>query len=289
MGIRSTYRTSLVLLPAVAAALALAAPAGASQLLTRDASAVSLAVDGSGQALVSFTSGGARRHVLAWGAVNAHPTSRNNAQVHFQLRYGATSLPGGNRCRPYDGPPLDWVVAACDAPDGSYWALQAWQRLQPDYGGLSAPWELHLSHWTGEPATLQVWMDWAYGRYRHLFGRITYDGIGVFGLRATPAGAPLDSYGRNVYLDTRDSPYGSGWRRENSFLTHSPSGTFCYGFYPHGGHPAGVGTEYRATVMGPGVTPDVTWEGPDPGPYDGRLEQARNQLERSLGDPLCTR
>ena len=30
------------------------------------------------------------------------------------------------------------------------------------------------------------------------------------------------------------SAYGSGWRRENSFLSHHGTGAFCYGFYPHG-------------------------------------------------------
>src|SRR5438128_1018959 len=56
-----------------------------------------------------------------------------------------------NVCRPYTGPPLAWFVAACTAPDGSYWALQSWQRMLPDYGLAPAPaqavWELRLSHW----------------------------------------------------------------------------------------------------------------------------------------------
>jgi len=41
---------------------------------------------------------------------------------------------------------------------------------------------------------------------------------------------PLDSYGRNVFVDTFGSAYGPGWKRENSFLTHGPGGAFCYGF-----------------------------------------------------------
>ena len=55
----------------------------------------------------------------------------------------------------------------------------------------------------------------------------------MHGFHSTSTGNPLDSYGRNLYLDTLDSHYGTGWRRENSFLAHGPSGMFCYGFYPY--------------------------------------------------------
>ena len=81
----------------------------------------------------------------------------------------------------------------------------------------------------------------------------------MFGLASTSSGQPLDSFGRNLYLDTFDSAYGKGWRRENSFLTHKGDGVFCYSVNPHPGHPAGTGSQYRATIMGPGVTPDVMW------------------------------
>ena len=67
-------------------------------------------------------------------------------QVRFQIRYGDG---GQGVCLPYDGPPLAWLITACKAPDGSFWALQSWQRLKPNYGGASGAWELHLSHWTG--------------------------------------------------------------------------------------------------------------------------------------------
>ncbi len=153
-------------------------------------------------------------------------------------------------------------------------------------GGL----ELHLSHWRGPLAQLVINQNWAYGGFRHIFGRLTYDGVGVYGFRATPRGNPLDSYGRNVYVDTFDSAYGKGWHRENSFLSHHRGhtlGDFCYGFYPHAGHPSGDGTKYRATVEGPGVTPDVMWEGNDIGPLDQTIQDQMRSLERSWGDPKC--
>ena len=113
------------------------------------------------------------------------------------------------RCQAYDGPPLVWFVTACKARDGSYWAVQSWQRMLPNYGaapsGQRGAWELRLSHWRGELARLEIELDWAYGLFDHLFGRLTYRGQPVFGRRATRAGAPLDGLGRNIYLDTFNS------------------------------------------------------------------------------------
>jgi hypothetical protein len=198
----------------------------------------------------------------------------------------------GSACGSYKGPALADLVTACTAADGSSWALQAWQRGLPDYGVSPSPAqaavELHLSHWTGPLPVLTVKTDWAYRSFDHMFGSFVYGGVGVHGFRSTPSGMPLDSFGRNVYVDTLDSAYGKGWRRENSFLTHNPNGTFCYGFYPHGPHPVGKGTKYRATVIGPGVTPDVTWEGPAPGEYDPKAQAAAEYVQRtSFADPSC--
>ena len=109
----------------------------------------------------------------------------------------------------------------------------------------------------------------------------------MHGFRSTDTGNPLDDYGRNVYLDTFDSAYGMGWRRENSFLTHRGSGAFCYALGPHGDRPAGKGERYRATVIGPGVTPDVMWEGAAPGPFDARRDALAADEIRALGSALC--
>jgi hypothetical protein len=291
---------TLVAVVAVAAAALLAAQAArASQLIDRNARDVELAVDAKGEALLTYRVAGRVRHVLAWGAVNAIAPTRSRAQVAFRLDYA-----GGwgkyhrdywrtfaNACRPYDGPRLAWFVAGCTAPDGSYWALQAWQRALPDYGVTPSPaqaaWELRLSHWTGPLPVLAISVGWAYRKFDKLFGTFTYDGQAVYGFRSTSAGAPLDSFGRNVYVDTYDSAYGAGWKRDNSFLTHTGRGSFCYGFYPHGSHPAGNGAKYRATAEGPGVTPDVMWEGDAPGPFDPSLQAQTNRELTALADPLC--
>ena len=275
------------LLASLLAAALVATPAFGSAIIGRGASRATLSIDSHGNAHVSYLSGGRRVVLVASGAINARAPSTSRPQVKFRIRYG---IGGSGVCRPYDGPPLAWLVKACTAPDGSYWALQSWQRLKPNYGGTQGAWELHLSHWRGPLAQLVIYQNWAERNYRHIFGRLTYRGRGVYGFTATGSGSPLDSYGRNVYVDTFDSAYGKGWHRENSFLTHHRGhtlGDFCYGFFPHSGHPSGQGTKYRATVEGPGVTPDVMWAADDVGPYDESVQSQMQSLERSWGDPKC--
>jgi hypothetical protein len=211
------------------------------------------------------------------------------AKSTFAKNYWKNSF--GGSCGSYDGPPLAWLVTACKAPDGSYWALQSWQRALPDYGLTPTPtqavWELHLSHWTGALPVLTISTNWAWHQWNHLFGTFVYNGSPVYGFGSTSKGVPLDSFGRNVYMDTFDSTYGKGWQRENGFLTHSGTGAFCYSVNPHGSRPAGTGSMYRATIIGPGVTPDVMWQGSAPAPYDKATNAIANATIAALGDPQC--
>jgi hypothetical protein len=285
---------------AAVAAVSLAAAvftgsASASELIDRNATGVKLQVHpGSNEALLTYSAGGVKKKVLAWGAMNAIPPTTARAQVKFGLDYSGgayakQTFPGA--CKPYDGPKLQWLVTACKAPDGSYWAVQSWQRALPNYGvapnAQQSVWELRLSHWKGELPVLEVKTNWAYRTFHHIYGRFTYLGKPVHGFRSTPAGLPLDTFGRNLYVDTFNSAYGAGWKRENSFLMHKGTGAFCYGFFPHGGRPVGAGTRYRATIIGPGVTPDIYWEGAAPGAYDAALDKVANDEIRGLGTRLC--
>jgi hypothetical protein len=321
----SSVRTrALFFLPVLALAAVLAAPASASQLVNRDVRGIQLTVNSKGEALVSYTTvRGKAQHVLAWGAINARQPNPALKQVRFKLDYAGGWgkyhkqywKTFGNSCGAYDGPAIPWMVTACKASDGSYWALQKWQVQLPNLGftpwtaGLRQ-WELHLSHWTTSLPQLEVWQDWVYsGRFHHLFGRYTYMGQPIHGFGSTRYGAPTDGYGRLLYLDTHDSAYGSGWKRENSFLPHKPTGVFCYGFFKHnsgtggykhpptfsGRRPKGNGDMYRITGVGPGVMPDVMWS--DNGLHDFSsanaqdvaFESAMNaQLDSILsGDKLC--
>jgi len=306
----------------LAAAVVVAAAQG-SQLIDRNATAVRLQVDAKGEAMLTYTVAGKVKHVLAWGAVNARPPARGGKQVAFELDYSGGWGKYRARdywqtadwvCLPYDGPQLAGQVAACKGLDGSYWALQEWPQALPDLG--YTPWTsaqdanwLELSHWTGNTvAKLTAYTDWVYdGRFQEVFGRLSLGGLPVYGFGTTRYGAPTDSFGRLIYLDSYDSAYGPGWHRENSFVSHNPTGVFCYGFYPFdptkGGyqHPPGeiavrgpgTGTRYRLTAEGPGVTPNVQVEisglhafNPR-NPSDVALESERSAQLRSYGDKSC--
>jgi hypothetical protein len=209
-----------------------------------------------------------------------------------KLRETATNYWKTFTCPRYDGPAVAYQIAACKAPDGSYWALQSWDRDLPDYGvtptKAQSQLEIHLAHWTGPLPQLDVNVDWAWGgQWNHFWGTYTYAGKGVYGFGSTSAGVPLDTFGRNLYVDTLDSAYGAGWRRENSFLMHGPLGSWCYSVNPHGAHPAGTGSQYRFSILGPGVTPDVSTTVDAPGPYDKAAQAPDNDALRALGDPLC--
>jgi hypothetical protein len=249
---------------------------------------------------VQFTQNGVRRHVLVWGAIDARTPDSGLPQVRFRRDYSGglalehramwRSFP--NDCRPYVGPPLEYLLVACTAPDGSHWALQSWQRSLPHRGvdpwtAVQRAWDLRVSHWRGPLAQLELYTDWAFhGDAHDIFGRMTYGGVPVHGFHTTSNGEPTDSYGRSLYIDTFGSAYGAGWRRETSIVFRNPSGAFCYSFWPTHDvslpgrplRPEGHGSKYRISVVGPGVTPDVTAEANDPGAYDPAVEARQDAL-----------
>jgi hypothetical protein len=293
-------RRLVILGTSLAAVLWLAPDASASKMIAWGVHNPTLIVNRHHIARVSYTDAhGVRRHVLAWHARNAIAPARGRRQVRFRLDYsgGYGSFGNGywrrmrNACRPYSGPPLLHLVAACTDTNGTFWALQTWRRRLLDGGWRGtrrqmAP-ELHLSHWSGRLPRLHIETDWAvHGRFDHLFGRFTYHGNPVYGFSATPSGSPLDGFGRNVYIDVKNPPWGRGWYRFNGALSHRPSGVFCFGMYAlFGRRRPAKGTAYRATVMGPGVTPIVRWKGPSPGPYDPAVDAARNADEQAMAPP----
>jgi hypothetical protein len=303
----------------IVAALVLAGSAAAAERLDLDAAGVKLAVGRDGKtAIVTYSANGRLRHALVWGAIDALPPSQTVPQVRFKIDWtgGWASHRDprywrklGNACRAYDGPQLAQLVAACKAPDGTYWALQTWQPRLPHRGfepwqpGQTA-WELDVSHWSGELAQLEVHADWAFRSAHDLFGRLTYRGVPVHGFHTTKGtGAPADRYGRSLYIDTLDSAYGPGWKRETSIVFRNPTGAFCYSFEPTndgslpGGRsrPPGIGKRYRIQVLGPGVTPNLVAEVADPGNYDAsdakkvayEREMNARLLELARGDRFC--
>jgi hypothetical protein len=300
----------------VAIALLFAATPGSASELIQDPNVAftSLQVNAKGEALITYKrSNGTTRRVLAWGAINALPPSETVPQVRFRWDYaggwgkyrkGKYWQTFKNRCQPYDGPKLALFVAGCKAPDGSYWALQLWQRRLPLLGfdpwlPHHANWELHLSHWSGDLPVLEVHPNWTYdGRWQGIFGRYTYLGTGVYGFGANPKGVPKDKYGRNLYIDTLNSAYGPGWKRESGILAHRSTGTFCHSFVPQrpfAGYPnqdvrpAAPGERHRITVGGPGVTPIMQVEVPGLTAADrGRDDEFNAAFDRLMaGDRIC--
>ena len=134
-----------------------------------------------------------------------------------------------NACARYDGPALAWFVTGCRAPDGSYWAIQSWQRLLPNYGlapnRAQAAWELRLSHWQGDlpPARDQARLGVPALRPPLRDVRVPRPSDLRLPRHADPEAAR--HHARNLYLDTFNSAYGPGWKRENGFLTQNPAGT----------------------------------------------------------------
>jgi hypothetical protein len=253
-------------------------------------------------AVVTYKSAGVWHHVLVWGAVNARTYSTQVRQVAFKVDYsgGFGSVFGArawtrisNQCVPDPGlkARLALAVAACTMRSNprEHWALQSWQRILPNAGvyprtALQTARELHVSHWTDAYMPV-LWLKWGWSNaafnvhYDHLYGVFAFDGHRVYGHASTSVGNPTDTYGRNIYVDTLNpvwSRYGAyqqpgGWIRFNGFLTHYPHGDFCASVYKTNfgvtrpGYNAA--TLYRATAMGPGVTPIVRWVGPPPGYY----------------------
>jgi hypothetical protein len=78
------------------------------------------------------------------------------------------------------------------------------------------------------------------------------------------------------------------WRgATTSFLTHRPTGTFCYGMFTRRAPYSPEGERYRATINGPGVTPIIGWEAAALPHYDPELDRAANEVIASWGDPQC--
>jgi hypothetical protein len=287
------------------ATILVAPPARASDLIGENGTKITLAVDG-GRALVEWREKGVQRRLIAWGAIDARTSDSGLPQVRFKHDYTAKGWRKlVDQCELYDGPPLAYLIVACKAPDGSYWALQSWQRSLPHRGFApwlpeQTDWDLRLSHWSAPLAKVELYTDWAFNGDAHdIFGRLTYAGKPVYGFHTTSSGAPTDSYGRSLYIDTYDSAYGPGWKRETSVVFRKPSGAFCYSFWPthdvslpgKPARPAGNGTHYRISVVGPGVTPDVTAEAADQGAYNVSTERTQDQLftQVSAGDPFCSK
>jgi len=280
--------------------LALVALAAASQMIARNAAGVSLKVGkmkGIWVAVITYKSKGKLWHTLAWNAQN-HVDFRDYnpsvPQYSFQVSNAGgykTVFGSGayktikNVCKPNGSlkHQLHNGVAACTMPDGSHWALQNFQRLLPDWGGkphgTANDIELHLSHFTTQAIPV-LWMKLGWEKrgqqyFQHIYGTFSAAGKPVYGKESTHEGVPLDTYGRNVYVDVKNACWtkkgghtqAGGWIRWNGFLSHGTRGDFCPSVYPKQTAKGcfDKNTAFRSFSMGPGLTPIAYWIGPAPG------------------------
>ncbi len=103
-------------------------------------------------------------------------------------------------------------------------------------------------------------------------------------------GAPTTDFGRNAYIDSWNSDYGRGWRRNVGVLTQKPHGTFCYEFSPKSGSKGKTGLSkddiYSVTIAGPGMAPDrrVILQGPAFGFGNNTYNPRRNKWGTNFSD-----
>lgn len=192
-----------------------------------------LEVSALGVAEVSWsTQSGVRRHV------KVTPTGA--------LRYGAR-LQAPNVAVRTGAIRLPLRAMIWQTPDGAFWALQQWRRLS------GYPVELRFSRWHGAPTSLTLRAVCCKWRSERITGQASFHGKPIYGYDSTPAGVPLDKYGRNVYLDT--FRYGA-WKRMMGILTHRYDGTYSLWIRKYW-----RGTRYRGAISGPNwgwtIAPDA--------------------------------
>ena len=134
----------------------------------------------------------APRATSSTGAPSTGPRSSSaTTRAAGRARWPTTSA-SATAASPTPGPQLPFMIAACDAPDGSHWALQQWQRLWRNYGGDRARQRaLHLALARRHRPSSQIQTDYSYhGKHQHLWGKFTFHGKPVFGTHWTLKGVP---------------------------------------------------------------------------------------------------
>jgi hypothetical protein len=134
MAARLSPRTPTFLFVVAAILLIAAAPAAASVGVATNAAAPRLQVDAKGNAVITYTTGGARKSVLV--------------PMNGQILAGGR-LTGADVSKPARSPRLPYVKVLRKGPGGWFYALQTWPAA-------SGPVELRFSRWKGNPTKLTL-------------------------------------------------------------------------------------------------------------------------------------
>ncbi len=249
--------------------------------------------------------------MLAWGALDALRAGPERSAAAVQAATtpaaGASTARVGywrtfkNVCRPYDrAGARPTRVAACTAPDGTHWALQslaaACSRFSASTPSSPPTWPGSCTSRTGRsrsPCSRSHRTGRMAARSQGLFGRLLYDGKPVHGFSDADAQSET-THTRATSTSTRSTrPTARAGNATARRLTHVGQRRLLLqlrtalraasrAIRASRAFPA-RGERHRVTVMGPGVTPDVQWEGAALGSYD-RAGRRRVQLALRL-DP----
>ena len=263
---------------------ALAAPASRERgaLRPQRGARSTLAVNRKGEALVSYVrSDGQPRHVARLGGRQRQPAvdpdgAAGALPFDYAGGWGKYRNPRywqafRDACVPYDGPPLRTSSPRARRPTART------GRCSPGGGGCRCS----ASH-RGSPSTRGASSTSRTGRASCRSSRSSPTGrtaaAGRVSSGASPTSAhrctvsprpakgnPKERYGRNVYIDTLDSVYGPGWKRESGILTHRPTGTFCHSFVPQKPHPGYPSKAMRPAAPGKALPRHGDGPGRDPG------------------------
>ena len=221
--------------PPRCAALAVVAPATASEpLQDANVTLLSLKVNGKGEALFTYRRADGRlRRVLAWARstpVRRRPTFPRCGSAGTTPAVGASTETGstGGASRTAAGRTTARSTDArrrMQGPDGTYWTVQvATAPAAPRLRSVAPPpCELGVPRRALRRRASSARTPSQLDARRPLAGRLRPlqlprpAGVRV---RLDRKGRPKDKYGRNLYIDTLNSAYGAGWRRESGILTH---------------------------------------------------------------------
>ena len=197
-------------------------------------------------------------------------------------------------CPTYDGPALADLVAACKAPDGSYWAVQSWDRDLPDYGvdtdgGPVADGDppLPLDGRAARPHRPR-----RLGLRRPVeppLGHLHLQRHGRLRLPARPRRASRSTASGATSTSTPTTPptgrAGGGRTASSRTSPAAPGATASTRTAPTRRAPD---RSTALTILGPGVTPDVSVTVPAPGRLRQRpRRRPTTRRSKALNDPKC--
>ena len=153
-------------------------------------------------------------------------------------------------------------------------------------------WELRLSHWTGAAPRARTLDGLVLPSLPPSLRRLTYRDKGVFGFRVDTVRRPArhvrpEHLRRHLRLRRTDRLEA----REQLPDPRPRRGLLLRLLPARSRTGSATGTRYRATVIGPGVTPDVMWQGPAPGAFDAAADAAgeRRATRAARGRPALRR